>query len=124
MHSFIQKVQNADEATRKLWVGIFSAVTMAVVIAIWAFYVNNSIAKVESSNPLAQMMPTENPVQKIKDEQPGFFAVLGASLKTVFDTIKTGVSSRINSTNDILIENPEKNFQIDNAEEILPTKLP
>lgn len=44
MKNFLEKLQSADEATKKRWMVLTVAVIMALVIYVWLAYFNNLIA--------------------------------------------------------------------------------
>ena len=49
--SFIEKLQNSDDAVKKRWLVIMSGLSMIVIIAIWLVYLNNSIQKLGENSP-------------------------------------------------------------------------
>lgn len=56
MNKFLEKLQNADEATKRRWMIFSTIVIMAVVVYVWAAYFNNLVAG------FSQAQPTEPPV--------------------------------------------------------------
>lgn len=35
----IEKIRNSDEITKKRWIIVFSAITMAIIVVVWFFYI-------------------------------------------------------------------------------------
>lgn len=104
---------------------VSSAITMAVVVALWLIYLNFTIAGAEplpsgfagtdsarDSRPMTQ--------DSLKND-PGVFAIFSAGVKTIYDQVRTKV---FEATNNIAIENIDRNFQVDDLEPIPATKLP
>lgn len=120
LKNFIVKLQNSDDAIKKVWLVVLSGVTMVIVISLWMVYLNSSlITKVgPSANPVAQKETA--PTKKIESDEPGFLAIFGAGVKTIFDQVKT----KFLSVKNIVIESPERNFVAEEVEPIPPTKLP
>jgi len=125
MFKFINRIQNSGEETRKVWMFVSSAITMAVVVALWLIYLNFTIAGAEplpsgfagtdsarDSRPMTQ--------DSLKND-PGVFAIFSAGVKTIYDQVRTKV---FEATNNIAIENIDRNFQVDDLEPIPATKLP
>jgi hypothetical protein len=60
MRKFIEKIQQADDDTKRWVLVVASAVAMAVVVCIWLVYFNNFIT-MSSNVPLAaQSPPSQN----------------------------------------------------------------
>ena len=113
IQSFIHKLQNSDENTKKFWLILLSSLTMAVVVGGWVTYLNLTVAGVSS-----QIGRTAEVAVEIKEDAPGIFAIFGAGVKTIYDEVRERLAKR-----SIIIENPQRNFVADEVEEIPPTKL-
>ncbi|MBI2024484.1 MAG: hypothetical protein HYT03_00090 [Candidatus Harrisonbacteria bacterium] len=122
---FISKIQNSDDNTKKLWVAVFSVITMVVVIALWSAYLNWSIVRVDDAGMGSEFAAgLETQKQKETLRGPGFFATFFTGAKNIFEEVKNEVANKIATTNTIVIENQERNFTLENLEKISPTKLP
>jgi hypothetical protein len=137
MFKFINKIQNSDEETRKIWMFIFSGVTMAIVIGFWLLYMNVTIARPDApagsnqfagqvvppvalNDPRSAILDPRYTMRDTRSEDPGFFAIFAAGVKVIYDQFKTKV---FDATNDISIDN-DRNFQVDDLETVPVTKLP
>ncbi len=116
MKAFIQKIQNSDEGTKKFWLVVFSAVTMATVIGLWVVYVRVTIP---SLTPTAQ---AETKIEN-RSEAPGFFSIFAAGVKIIYDKAQQVIGRKIATTNTIIIENPDLNFSLEGLSTVSPTKL-
>lgn len=112
---FINKIQNSDETTKKLWLIIFSGISMAIVVSFWMFYLNAIVAKVESPKQVVSVQQAAAPAY----QEPGFLQIFGAGVKVIFDQVKEKFSVK----NNIFIKNPERNFVAESVEPIPPTSL-
>lgn len=113
--NFINKIQNSDDAVKKIWLFVFSGAAMIIVIGLWVLYMDMTVAKVNQPNSAPAIAKNE----KI-DNGPGFFAIFSAGVKTIYDELK----ERLSVKNSIVIENQERNFLADEVEPIQATKLP
>lgn len=118
MRKFINKLQNSDEQTKKLWLFILSGVSMAVVVSFWVLYMDSTLAKVSGPAKNTEVLAQVSEVQN--SDAPGFFAIFSAGVKTIFDVVKDKLAVR----NNIIIESPERNFVAEEVEPISATKLP
>lgn len=111
--NFISRIQNSDEATKKFWLFVSSGVTMAIVVVFWLAYMNMTVAQVEQPSA-ALPQRTTNDQRLTTNDEPGFFTIFFAGLKTIYDQIQNKI---VSATNNISIENPRRNFQLDRYEE-------
>ncbi len=121
IHRFVKKVQNSDEATKKFWVFICSAIVMLFVVSLWVAYSNITIAKIPG--PINQQLATsQQPIVGNGEEiqKPGFFAIFGAGTKIIFDALK----ARLEVKHDIVIQKQEVNFVPADIEPIKGARLP
>lgn len=120
MKKFIIKIQNSDEETKKFWLFVMSGLTMGAVIALWLGYVNLTIGYAEQ--PVGLLSQNQNSESRIADYElrrsgPGFFTIFFAGLKTILSQVQNKIAS---ATNNISIENPQRNFQ---TESVTPTPV-
>lgn len=115
MRKFIAKLQKSDDTTKKIWLVVFSGISMMIVVSFWFVYLDNIVAQV--GNPDAPAIAKNS---QEKSDAPGFFAIFGAGVKTIFDALKEKLSVR----NNIVIESPKMNFISEEVEPIKATKLP
>lgn len=115
MRKFIAKLQNSDETTKKIWLVFFSGISMMLVVSFWLVYLDRIVAQV--GNPDGTPAIAQNSQEK--SDAPGFFAIFGAGVKTIFDALKEKLAVR----NNIVIESPKINFVSEDVEPISPTKL-
>ena len=111
---FIIKIQNSNEAIKKLWLFVFSGISMAVVVGLWMVYLNTIVAKVESPKQIVSA-PAAAPAY----QEPGLLEIFGAGVKVIFDQFK----EKLAVTNNIFIKNPEINFIAEGVEQIPATSL-
>ena len=74
LKKFIEKLQNAEERTKKRYLLLFSGIAMAVVVVLWVYYMKATIALETSGG------------QALKN----FFSAIGHWFKDLFLKIKTG----------------------------------
>lgn len=84
--SFLERLQSADDATKKRWMFISTAIIMAVVIYVWLMYFNSLIAGFSSQ-------PTEQPATGI-----GFWDAVKNGTAAVYQ----GLIDKIRALGDIL----------------------
>lgn len=111
---FIKKVREAEPAVRKIWLVLFSAAAMALIVGIWALYTNNRLSQISQSvSGIAQVVADPAPKDK---ESP--LAIFSAGLKTIFG----GLKDKIGKSNYVIIEKPD--FAVENLKAIPKTNLP
>ncbi|MEK7192081.1 MAG: hypothetical protein AAB646_01010 [Patescibacteria group bacterium] len=108
---FIKKVQNTEDRVKRNWVFALSGTTMAITVALWLVYVNLTVKNV---SPAAEKVKTETA------KKTGFISTFGAGLSQIAAQIK----SKLSVKNNIFINRPNINFQLEGLEEIKRTKLP
>ncbi len=108
--TFINKIRTSDEKSKRFWVFIFSGFTMAIVAALWAFYLDMSIVRL---NPSGE-------TQLAAAEGSGFFANLSSSFKNLIDKISTPLARK----KTIIIENNQKDFLPKDLQPLPIMKLP
>ena len=83
LNKFIKKIQHSDEATKKRWLIVSSAIAMILVISLWLVYINWTIKAVGDN------------VEK-QELEPGFWQIFKTGLKvageSAWDNIKNIVS--------------------------------
>ncbi len=119
MRTFIAKIQNSDERTKKLWLAAFSAVSMIVVVGLWTVYVRVTIPSLAQT----AQADTGEVAANAQPQTPGFFSVFAAGLKIIADKVQGVVASKVAEHNDIVIENQDQNFTLEGLPAIPPTKL-
>lgn len=115
MRKFIAKLQNSNDTTKKIWLVVFSGISMMLVVSFWLVYLDKIVTQV--SNPDGTPAIAQNSQEK--SDVPGFFAIFGAGVKTIFDALKEKLAVR----NNIVIENPKMNFISKEVEPIPATPL-
>lgn len=117
---FIAKLQAANETTRKRWLIFLTSGTMALVIGLWAVYINFST---ESVSPTAPAIS--------QPERPGAWQIFSAGLTIISDNLaaagwqaKNYLKENILKTKWIIIENPGLDFTPPDLEPIPITPLP
>lgn len=115
--NFIDRIQQSDETTKKVWLFILSGIAMIIIVSLWVLYLNITVAKVEGPAGNAAIAQNNNAAEI---DEPGFFATFAAGVGIIFDQLKEKLSIKRN----IFIENPGRNFIAEEVKEIAPTKLP
>ena len=118
VHNFILKIQNSDESTKRFWLVALSGISMIVVIAFWLVYMNLTVVTVAPSQS-----DTAIAIENSRTSAPGFFAIFGAGAKIIYDKVAEIISAQVSAKNNIVIENPERNFVLEGLTPISPTKL-
>lgn len=116
MIKFIKKLQNSDEATKKLWLVVLSATTMIIVVGLWLIYTKSTLVRLEPSTqtPEKSLVQTEsNNAVSVKD-------TLLAGLKLVGSKIKAAASAQ----NHFTVTPMDKNFVVEDLNPIPKTTLP
>ena len=113
----IQKIQNfflelreKDEATKKRWLVILTSASMVVVIALWAVYLNFTLAD------LGPKPPASNEIGILKTSRAGLQIIAGKSIAYL--------QSLAQKTNSITIQSASINMILKDLEEIKPKRLP
>lgn len=110
VRSFITKVQNAEEATRRMWMIVLSGVSMLIIIALWMAYASARITAVPQ--------PTQpRPVQLVQEDSHGITDVLAAGVHTIVGGIKNVFSFE----REVVITKPD--FQVRELPSIPKTSL-
>ncbi|GEM_PF-5729856 len=122
---FIKRIQYSDQATKKRWVVIFSALSMFFVIGIWSFQLNSTIRSLTQR-------PAENPlVVTATTDQSSFWDTfkiglgvvgtqLGASTSRLFATI----NSYFHTSTSVNVQTASFNFIVQNLPTITPKTFP
>ena len=118
IQSFIHRIQAGDEQTKRVWLVALSGVSMIVVIAFWLVYMNLTVVTVAPSQS-----DTAIAIENSRTSAPGFFAIFGAGAKIIYDKVAEIISAKVSAKNNIVIENPERNFVLEGLAPIPPTKL-
>jgi hypothetical protein len=102
--SFISRIQESDENTKKKWLIILSSISSVIVIGLWAVYLNFTTASITAVNPM-------------QEKKPGFFKVFFTGASVVGDKATTGLansyvyfSDKTKSENKFSINKDEHNF--------------
>jgi L-ascorbate metabolism protein UlaG (beta-lactamase superfamily) len=126
MMNFIRKIQDSDEKTRKRWLIGFSSVTMITVIGLWLVYMNVIVEPIDSPENIAQLVQKEE-----VNEDPGFAEIFGAGFDTITSKLKETVGgalgyigNQFGTSNEIKIDNSNRNFILDSLDKIPTTPLP
>ncbi|MDP3015351.1 MAG: hypothetical protein Q8N28_03020 [bacterium] len=82
LNKFIGKIQNSDEATKKRWLIVSSAIAMVLVISLWLVYINWTIKAVGDN------------VGK-QDMEPGFWQIFKTGLKVAGESAWNGVKNSV-----------------------------
>jgi len=116
LSKFIIKIRESEEDVKKRWLVILSGSVMLLVVFLWMLYFNLTVLQVPTIAENADPAPEKaSPVK-----ESGKLANLGKTLMSGFNAIK----EKITYKNSITITNIERNFLLDNNEEIPKTKLP
>lgn len=115
INNFITKIQNSDEATKKIWLVIFSGTTMIVVIGLWTIHMRTSFQNIKLANPEDQKetIAEESELTKLK-------AIFSAGIKTIADKIK----EKAGTQRQISVQTSEQNFILESLEKISSTRIP
>jgi hypothetical protein len=70
LKSKLNQIQESDETTKKRWLVLMSAVSMAIIVAVWLFFLSSPIGKIETNRDEAA-------------EETSFVEVFGVGLKSV-----------------------------------------
>lgn len=55
--SFLKKIQNSNEATKKHWLVVSSAISIIIVLVLWLVYINWTISLVNNNNQKQELEP-------------------------------------------------------------------
>ena len=94
LNKFIGKIQNSDEATKKRWLIVSSAIAMVLVISLWLVYINWTIKSVGDN------------IEK-QNLEPGFWQIFKTGLNMISESIWNGIKnivSKITGERTITIE--------------------
>jgi len=100
LKKIIQNVQTADEAKKKRWLFVLSAITMILVIGFWAFYLNKTITSLRSPET-AESADNQPSIQDSKESAWQTFL-------TGFETLTSQIKELITATRNISIETNPK----------------
>ena len=94
LNKFIGKIQSSNEATKKYWLIVSSAIAMVLIISLWLIYINWTIKSVGDN------------IEK-QDSEPGFWQIFETGLRvageSVWNNIKN-IASKITKERIITIE--------------------
>src|SRR3989344_8010064 len=54
MFKFLEKIQNSDEQTKRIWMFVLTVISMGVVIFVWLAYFNNLVSSFEQPVRVAE----------------------------------------------------------------------
>lgn len=103
---FLDRLRNGEDAAKKRWLVVLSGITMVLVIALWAIYFNLTTPKLYRAEIVQAGNQTSNNVK----------AALANGWRAVMD--------KLGGENYLTIDNVERNFVLENIEEIPKTSLP
>ena len=114
--NFLEKIRNSDDRIKKMWLILFSSITMVIVIGLWGLYVNLTIPR-----PVKEKFSSETSKDGQKNE--------GRSEKIaeIERTLYAGMiffKEKLSAKNSILIENNSRNFILEGLEAIPKVQLP
>ena len=94
LKTFLQKIQNSDEATKKRWLIGATAISMILVISLWLVYIQSTVKSIGDN---------------IKDQEStiGFWQIFKNGLVIVFNSVKENIKiiiSEITKSRTITIE--------------------
>lgn len=98
LKAFISRLQNSDEATKKRWLIVVSAITMIFVISGWMVYLNYTIEKINSIED--EIIHSTSFWQVFKTG----LVITGKSIKEKTGNLVSDIRSMIRSKNTIIIE--------------------
>lgn len=105
LHPFITKIQGSDEATKKRWLVIFSAVASLIVLGVW-FLNLTLIFSGGEDQPVAQST-------EIETETPSSWNQLTASIYTATQDLKNGISRSLSSIKEGVSSPHEVNVEVE-----------
>lgn len=115
INEFLEKIRNSEDNVKKRWLVVLSGGAMLIVLSLWVVYFNLTLPRTSS--------PQQNQLTKsatdIKRESK--LAEIKRNLLSGLSVVKEKVFNRKNS---ISLSNEERNFQVEDLEEIPETKLP
>lgn len=82
LNKFIGKIQHSDEATKKRWLIVSSAIAMILVISLWLVYINWTIKSVGDN------------VEK-QNLEPGFWQIFKTGLNITSESIWNGIKNSV-----------------------------
>lgn len=82
LKKYLKKIQNSDEATKKRWLIVSSAIAMVLVISLWLVYINWTIKSVGDN------------VEK-QNLEPGFWQIFKTGLKVAGESAWDGVKNSV-----------------------------
>ena len=119
LKSFIVRLQNSDEATKKRWLIIFSSAATIIIVVLWAAYLNYTVLSVEgSANTLVAGRPT---IFKIFTAG---FSVVGKKTETGLANSLIYFNKRITSENKLTIDRSNHNFILESLDPLPIRQLP
>lgn len=114
LKKLIAGLREAPEPVRRRYLMVLSGISMILVIAFWAGYLNLIVAPVEDGPSPAS----------VKEEQD-FWKVLGAGFTAVAAEVRTTLGSSLRflreqagAENQITVKRPERNFILEGLEKV------
>jgi uncharacterized Rmd1/YagE family protein len=94
LKTFLQKIQNSDEATKKRWLIGATAISMILVIGLWLVYIQSTVKSIGNN---------------IGDQEStvGFWQIFKNGLVVIFNSVKENIKiiiSEITKSRTITIE--------------------
>ena len=108
--NFIKNLQNSDDLTKKKWLVIFTAITMAVVIAFWSVYISFRIKDVNAL--------------EVQNTSPSFSEVFNAGLKILGAETYSKFQALIGNHQFLNTSGKDFKFNVENLEPVKPKQLP
>jgi len=118
--SFIERIRNTEESVKRIWIGVFSAGAMVVMLSVWGVY------GVLTSGPrevaVSRSIPSNVFVsEKVTEEdKEGRLALLTQALKKGY----VGISDAFQKSYNLKVEKEEEDFIYDGLKPVVPTDLP
>ncbi len=111
--NFFERIRNEEEHVRRRWLFILSGTSMAVVVALWIFYINIIVGRPAGEEETAAVASAKN---------PGFPQIFGAGIRVVTNEARR----QLGASHEITFEKSEENFQLppEKLPPVTPTPLP
>ena len=114
MKNFIKKIVGSDETTRKLWLVIFSSISLLIIVGTWIVYKKATLPTVAQ----IEKIPAENLMAKTYES--GVKDTLFAGLKFVSGKIR----NLINQKRGFSVSHGDRDFVMEDLSNIPKIHLP
>ena len=113
----LQDIRSKEEHVRKRWLMAMSGATMILVTTLWVQYIQGAVGSEESVTPEVAAVRT----------RPSFTAVLSAGMGVIKEKgsdIAGRIREKLSTPRNIVIENPDRNFIVEELDPVSGASVP